>query len=109
MVDTRRGEVTRRVVTIPDGGDVVVRVVDQETREPLPVAVTEKIYTECVARGLLLMAYGPRVRINPPLILTEAEADKAKEAERLVIEAEAGAFARWGVHVGDVIEVRDER
>lgn len=28
---------------------------------------------------------------------------------RLVIEAEAGAFARWGVHVGDVIEVRDER
>lgn len=26
---------------------------------------------------------------------------------RLVIEAEAGAFARWGVHVGDVIELRD--
>lgn len=23
-----------------------------------------------------------------------------------VIEAEAGAFARWGLHVGDVIEVR---
>ena len=28
---------------------------------------------------------------------------------RRVIEAEAGAFARWGVHVGDVIEVRDDR
>jgi uncharacterized membrane protein (UPF0127 family) len=28
---------------------------------------------------------------------------------RAVIEAEAGAFARWGVHVGDVIEVRDEQ
>ena len=27
---------------------------------------------------------------------------------RMVIEAEAGAFARWGVHVGDVIEVRDD-
>ncbi len=26
---------------------------------------------------------------------------------RRVIEAEAGAFARWGVHVGDVIEVRE--
>lgn len=26
---------------------------------------------------------------------------------RSVIEAEAGAFARWGVHVGDVIEVRE--
>jgi hypothetical protein len=23
-----------------------------------------------------------------------------------VIEAEAGAFARWGLHVGDVIEIR---
>lgn len=23
-----------------------------------------------------------------------------------VIEAEAGAFARWGLHVGDIIEVR---
>ena len=27
---------------------------------------------------------------------------------RMVIEAEAGAFARWGVHVGDVIELRDD-
>lgn len=26
----------------------------------------------------------------------------------LVIEAEGGAFARWGLHVGDVIEVRDD-
>jgi hypothetical protein len=26
---------------------------------------------------------------------------------RSVIEAEAGAFARWGVHVGDVIELRE--
>lgn len=25
---------------------------------------------------------------------------------RSVIEAEAGAFARWGLHVGDVIELR---
>jgi uncharacterized protein len=27
---------------------------------------------------------------------------------RPVIEAEAGAFGRWGLHVGDVIEVRDD-
>lgn len=26
---------------------------------------------------------------------------------RAVIEAEAGAFARWGVHVGDLIEIRE--
>ena len=25
---------------------------------------------------------------------------------RSVIEAEAGAFARWGLHVGDVVELR---
>lgn len=25
---------------------------------------------------------------------------------RAVIEAEAGAFARWGLHVGDVLELR---
>ena len=27
---------------------------------------------------------------------------------RTVIEAEAGAFARWGLRVGDVVEVRDD-
>ena len=27
---------------------------------------------------------------------------------RTVIEANAGAFARWGLRVGDVIEVREE-
>lgn len=27
---------------------------------------------------------------------------------QLVIEAEAGAFGRWGLHVGDVVEVRDD-
>ena len=26
----------------------------------------------------------------------------------LVIEAEAGAFARWGLRVGDVVEIRDD-
>jgi len=26
---------------------------------------------------------------------------------RTVIEAEAGAFGRWGLHLGDVIEVRE--
>ena len=27
---------------------------------------------------------------------------------RIVIEARAGAFARWGLRVGDVVEVRDQ-
>ncbi len=60
-------------------------VADRETREPLPVSVTEKIYTECVARGLLLMAYGARARINPPLVITEAEADEGLDILESVI------------------------
>ncbi len=28
-------------------------------------------------------------------------------AARQVVEAEAGAFARWGLHVGDRVELRD--
>ncbi len=28
-------------------------------------------------------------------------------AARTVVEAEAGAIERWGVHLGDVVEVRD--
>lgn len=28
-------------------------------------------------------------------------------AARTVIEAETGAFGRWGLHLGDVVEVRD--
>lgn len=38
----------------------------------------------------------PRRRLGMPVIRA-----------RSVIEAEAGAFARWGVHVGDVIELRE--
>jgi len=38
----------------------------------------------------------PRHRLGMPVVRA-----------RSVVEAEAGAFARWGVHVGDVIEIRD--
>jgi 4-aminobutyrate aminotransferase-like enzyme len=50
-------------------------VADRDTRKPLPVAAMERIYCECVERGLLLMAYAPRIRINPPLVITEQEAN----------------------------------
>jgi 4-aminobutyrate aminotransferase-like enzyme len=50
-------------------------VADRETKEPLRVAIMQRIYQACVERGLLLMAYGPRVRINPPLVITEQEAE----------------------------------
>jgi 4-aminobutyrate aminotransferase-like enzyme len=49
-------------------------VKDKQTREPLPKALCEAFFYEALKRGLILMGYSPRVRINPPLILSEAEA-----------------------------------
>jgi 4-aminobutyrate aminotransferase-like enzyme len=34
-------------------------------------------FRECLANGLILMGYTPRVRIHPPLILTSEEAERA--------------------------------
>jgi 4-aminobutyrate aminotransferase-like enzyme len=49
-------------------------VKDRGSKELLNGAVTEEIFRGALRRGLLLMGYFPRVRINPPLILTESEA-----------------------------------
>jgi 4-aminobutyrate aminotransferase-like enzyme len=49
-------------------------VKDRASKELLTSAVTEEIFRSAFRRGLLLMGYFPRVRINPPLILTESEA-----------------------------------
>jgi 4-aminobutyrate aminotransferase-like enzyme len=49
-------------------------VKSRSTKEPLAKATCEWIFRQCLERGLLTMAYAPRVRINPPLVITEAEA-----------------------------------
>ena len=49
-------------------------VKDRKTKEPLAAAVTERIFTSALQRGLLMMGYFSRIRINPPLIITEREA-----------------------------------
>jgi len=51
-------------------------VADRATRAPLPRPVCEKLFRKCLERGLITMAYASRVRINPPLVITEAEADE---------------------------------
>lgn len=59
-------------------------------RFPLDVAFLD-------ADGLVIRTVQmPRHRLGMPVVRA-----------RSVIEAEAGAFARWGVHVGDVIELRE--
>ncbi len=45
-------------------------VKDRATKTPLEKEVTERIFQEALRRGLLLMAYSSRVRINPALTLT---------------------------------------
>jgi len=50
-------------------------VEDRSTKAPLSTSITQRLYKSCVERGLLVMAYGPSVRINPPLIITAEEAD----------------------------------
>lgn len=39
----------------------------------------QALFQALLRRGLLTMAYAPRVRINPPLVLREAEVDEALE------------------------------
>jgi 4-aminobutyrate aminotransferase-like enzyme len=51
-------------------------VKDRKSKEPLAKKVTERIFLECLRRGLLLMGYMPRVRINPPLTITREEMDQ---------------------------------
>jgi 4-aminobutyrate aminotransferase/(S)-3-amino-2-methylpropionate transaminase len=52
-------------------------LVKPSTREFWSSAECRKLFDATLRRGLVTMAYAPRVRINPPLILTDAEADEA--------------------------------
>jgi 4-aminobutyrate aminotransferase/(S)-3-amino-2-methylpropionate transaminase len=52
---------------------------DRKTREPLGRETTELIFKETLRRGLLTMSYFPRVRINPPLVITQAQAEAGVE------------------------------
>lgn len=49
-------------------------VKDRKTREPLSRAVTQRIFQECLRRGLLGMAYTSSFRIQPALTIDEATA-----------------------------------
>ncbi len=49
-------------------------VSDRRTKEKMPKPVCETFFYECLRRGLVMMGYAPRVRIHPPLTLSEAEA-----------------------------------
>src|SRR6185503_5814269 len=49
-------------------------VKSKQSKQALAKPDCEWIFRQCLERGLMTMAYAPRVRINPPLVITEAEA-----------------------------------
>jgi 4-aminobutyrate aminotransferase / (S)-3-amino-2-methylpropionate transaminase / 5-aminovalerate transaminase len=50
-------------------------VSDRGSKRPLNRQVMERVFQEALRRGLLLMGYFPRVRINPPLVISMAQAE----------------------------------
>jgi 4-aminobutyrate aminotransferase-like enzyme len=50
---------------------------DRRTKQLLDKKRCERLYLECLRRGLLTMAYSPRLRINPPLVIDEPTAHEA--------------------------------
>ncbi len=54
-------------------------VKDKKTKEPLDRKLTLKLFHECLQRGLISMCYSHNIRINPPLVMTEAEAEEAAD------------------------------
>jgi 4-aminobutyrate aminotransferase-like enzyme len=49
-------------------------VKDKKTKEPMDKKVCMKIFHECLRRGLITMAYSPRIRIITPLTIEEKTA-----------------------------------
>lgn len=52
-------------------------VKDRGTKEKLPASVTQRIFMECVKRGLLTMSYDASFRIQPSMTIDEATIDEA--------------------------------
>lgn len=52
-------------------------VKDKKTREPFSKAACQKVFTECLRRGLLTMAYAASFRIQPALTIDEGTVDHA--------------------------------
>jgi 4-aminobutyrate aminotransferase-like enzyme len=52
-------------------------VTDQETKTLLPKEKCIAFFKDCLAEGLIMMSYTPRVRVHPPLILSAEQANSA--------------------------------
>ncbi len=75
------GEVRGKGLMI--GVDVVS---NREQGKPMPSALTRRVFHEALKRGLLAMCYGPRIRLNPPLVIDRATALEGVEILEEVFE-----------------------
>jgi 4-aminobutyrate aminotransferase-like enzyme len=66
-------------------------VKDRKTKEPVGKDVTRALYMECLRRGLVAMTYSPTIRLNPPLVITEAAALEGLEILDEALGAVIGA------------------
>src|SRR5437588_11446609 len=65
-------------------------VADRETKALLPKERCIAFFQRCLAEGLIMMSYTPRVRVHPPLILTAEQASSALAiVERVLAQFEA--------------------
>ncbi len=64
------------------------------TKEKLDKKYTKMIFQECLKRGLIIMGYNPDIRINPPLVITQDEAE-----EGIAIMEEAFASVGDRIHI----------
>jgi 4-aminobutyrate aminotransferase / (S)-3-amino-2-methylpropionate transaminase / 5-aminovalerate transaminase len=51
-------------------------LVHPETNAPFSASECQRLFQAMLRRGLVTMAYAPRVRINPPLVTSEAQVDE---------------------------------
>jgi 4-aminobutyrate aminotransferase-like enzyme len=61
-------------------------VSDRETNALLPKERCVEFFKRCLAEGLIMMSYTPRVRVHPPLILTADQANSALTIVDAVLE-----------------------
>jgi 4-aminobutyrate aminotransferase / (S)-3-amino-2-methylpropionate transaminase / 5-aminovalerate transaminase len=61
-------------------------VTDQKTKTLLPKERCIEFFKRCLAEGLIMMSYTPRVRVHPPLILSAEQAHSALAIVDSVLE-----------------------
>ena len=60
-------------------------VKSKNSKEKLDKKYTQLIFRGCLERGLIMMGYNPDIRINPPLVITQEQAEEGIDIMREVL------------------------